>query len=785
MKKDFLFDSMGNGYLFGDVKAAYLFDNKKVMDEWDYILNKDLDPKVISPGSHLKAWWKCSKCGHKWRAPIGRRVKGSKCPCCANRIVIIGINDLATTYPEIAKEWHPTKNEDLTPQNVTSGSNKRVWWKCSTCGHEWVTSINHRISGDTGCIKCHRFKNKNIENSLEKTHPEIAADWDFTKNGNYRPDQFRKGSGFLAWWKCTKCGNEIQKSINVYNGCPKCQFFDRTQEENLLVNNSALMSEWNYERNSQIDPKLLTIGSNQKVWWKCSKCGHEWATTIYHRAMRGTGCPHCHHSKRNTNSENSLTLMHPDIAENWHPTKNGDLTPSMFSKGSRYKVWWKCSKCGHEWEKTIKSYCGCSQCKSSELLKKNSLSLYSPELVNEWNYEKNDNLIPEKLSYSSNQVVWWKCSKCSYEWKARISNRAILKRGCPCCANKKVVVGVNDLSTTHPEMAKEWHPTKNEGLTPQNVSHGSGKKVWWLCPFGHSYRATILHRTSDRMPTSCSVCNSGRQTSFAEQAVFYYVKKLYPDAINRYKSDFLGKMELDIYIPSIKYAIEYDGEVYHKRDTLKREQIKYKICHENGIKLIRLREKMPKIGSDIADHIFSTEKLYEPQNLERMIIYILKRINFSSTWLIKCPIDVNVERDRFEIQKYRPFLLKDSLLEKFPKIAEEWHPTKNGELKPNMFKPGSNHKAWWKCLNCRNEYEAGIGKRTAGTGCPKCAIQKVNQSKRRAVDMISSQTNEIIRTFNSITEASKTMRINSSNISMVCSGQRPFAGGYKWKYKKQ
>ena len=97
MKKDFLFDSMGNGYLFGDVKAAYLFDNKKVMDEWDYILNKDLDPKVISPGSHLKAWWKCSKCGHKWRAPIGRRVKGSKCPCCANRIVIIGINDLATT----------------------------------------------------------------------------------------------------------------------------------------------------------------------------------------------------------------------------------------------------------------------------------------------------------------------------------------------------------------------------------------------------------------------------------------------------------------------------------------------------------------------------------------------------------------------------------------------------------------------------------------------------------------------------------------------------------------
>ena len=102
-----------------------------------------------------------------------------------------------------------------------------------------------------------------------------------------------------------------------------------------------------------------------------------------------------------------------------------------------------------------------------------------------------------------------------------------------------------------------------------------------------------------------------------------------------------------------------------------------------------------------------------------------------------------------------------------------------------MFKSGSDHKAWWKCPDCGNEYEACIGKRTAGTGCPKCAIQKSNKAKQKAVNMINPQTDAVIRTFNSVTEASGTMKINSSNISMVCKGQRPLAGGYKWKYKEQ
>nr|WP_278516848.1 zinc-ribbon domain-containing protein [Succinivibrio dextrinosolvens] len=119
-------------------------------------------------------------------------------------------------------------------------------------------------------------------------------------------------------------------------------------------------------------------------------------------------------------------------------------------------------------------------------------------------------------------------------------------------------------------------------------------------------------------------------------------------------------------------------------------------------------------------------------------------------------------------------------------MAKEWHPLKNNNLKPDMFKPGSDHKVWWICPRCGYEYETSIGKRTAKknpTGCPKCAIEKVTQVKRKAVVMIDPSTNQILKTFISISDASRKLGINGSNITSVCKGIRPLAGGYKWRYR--
>ena len=404
-------------------------------------------------------------------------------------------------------------------------------------------------------------------------------------------------------------------------------------------------------------------------------------------------------------------------------------------------------------------------------------------LLEEWDYDNNKAIKPTDVLASSQQKVWWQCSKCGYKWQAKISNRAVLNRGCPCCANKIVVTGINDLATTHPEIAKEWHPTKNGDLMPQNVVHGTGKKVWWLCPQGHEYQATVLHRTQDN-GTSCPICNSGRQTSFAEQAVYYYIKKLYPDAINRYTADFLGRMELDIFIPSINCAIEYDGEAWHRGDVkLKREEKKYKICRDKNIKLIRLREEDAPMTAFIADDQWIKKDLYKTENLEYIIIELLKNLNYRG---IKCPVNVNIKRDKQKILQYKTIEKRNSLGDKYPNIAKEWHPTKNGELTPCMFKPRSDHKVWWLCPECGNEYKATIGHRTAKkkpTGCPKCGIEKSAKAKRKVVNMIDSETNKIVKTFRSVSDAQR--QTNIKNISMVCNGLRVKAGGYKWEYAEQ
>ena len=553
------------------------------------------------------------------------------------------------------------------------------------------------------------------------------------------------------------------------------------KQKSYIIDNKELMSEWDWDANAELDPNKLTSGSNKKAWWKCSKCAHKWQTTIHHRAVRKQDCPKCRYIFKKKIQAN-LTATHPKAKNYWLFSKNNLLTPDLFSQYACQRVWWKCPDCGCEWEEKIKNQvkklAWCPHCKKGI----RDLASFLPELVKEWHKTKNiDN--PERVSYASNKYAWWKCSKCNYEWKAKISNRSILKRGCPCCSEpvRVVVPGINDLKTKFPHIAKEWHPNKNGNLLPEQVASGTRKKVWWICLLGHEYQATIGHRTAPN-GTGCPICYSGRQTSFAEQAVFFYVNRLYPDAISRYKSDFLGKFELDVYIPSIRYAVEYDGEAWHKQNKIEREKRKYQICKEHGITLIRMREQMPESGEEVADRIVGMKNLYEHKNLEFALRQLLMLLNLYKP----IPDDlINLKRDRFKILEYKKSEISNSLVSVRPDIAMEWHPTKNGNLQPSMFSCGSDHKVWWVCPKCTYEYQSNISHRTnkkIPTGCPICGKERSDLAKSVAVNMIDLKTGNIIKTFKSISDAGRQMKISSGNIGSVCRGHRPYAGGYKWEY---
>jgi len=208
-------------YMLNDKNRLSLV-RPKLAKEWNYEKNYPLTPTNIACGSDKIVWWKCKKCNQEWLAAIYSRKSGSGCSYCAGKIVDIN-NCLATMYPKIAKEWHPTKNGKLTPYGVTKGNTKKVWWKCKK-GHEWETNTNIRTSQNTGCPYCNRSF-LSPENNLAVKNPKIAKKWHPTKNGKLTPYDVTPLANTVVWWKCKK-GHEWKTRVSHINKgvseCPYC-----------------------------------------------------------------------------------------------------------------------------------------------------------------------------------------------------------------------------------------------------------------------------------------------------------------------------------------------------------------------------------------------------------------------------------------------------------------------------------------------------------------------------------------------------------------------------------
>ncbi|MBE6565331.1 MAG: hypothetical protein E7655_08675 [Ruminococcaceae bacterium] len=323
------------------------------------------------------------------------------------------------------------------------------------------------------------------------------------------------------------------------------------------------------------------------------------------------------------------------------------------------------------------------------------------QLMAEWNWERNTDFNPSQLTLGSGQKVWWKCSK-EHEWQAAIVNRN-KGNGCPYCSGRKVLTGYNDLQTVNSVLAKEWNHEKNNGLTPADVTANSNKKAWWKCSKGHEWQAKIANRNKG---VGCPICNSERNTSFPEYAIAYYLKKYGLDVIHSYREK---GYELDVYIPSPKIAIEYDGYFWHKSKA-KKDLNKNLKCQKDGIKLYRIREGLPPLNDSSIDYVIQRDQKDLPKILEEILSDI-----------IGTNVDVDIKRDSIAIENLREYSEKErSILLSNPEIAKEWNYGKNGNLKPEYFATNSNKKVWWKCSK-GHEWQAVIASRNSGGyGCPYC-----------------------------------------------------------------
>ena len=332
----------------------------ELLAQWDGEKNAPLTPDDVTFGSHKRVWWTCPS-GHSWQAMVYTRSEGTGCPYCTGRRVTPKQGGLVKQFPLLTAEWDVEKNTPLTPQSVTTGSHKLIWWRCPK-GHSYRSAVKTRVQG-SGCPYCAGKSVLPEENSLAAEFPSIAKEWDTAKNAPLTPNQVISGTRRKVWWRCQK-GHSWRAAVYsrtiLGTGCPVCTGRQALAGENDLATlYPDIAAQWDEEKNGALRPSDVTAGSNRRVWWRCEK-GHSFCAVIAQRVQGGSGCPYCTNRKV-LQGFNDLATVQPLIAGQWHESLNGALTPEMVTAGSHKKAWWQCSY-GHVWKATIYSRAGVQQC---------------------------------------------------------------------------------------------------------------------------------------------------------------------------------------------------------------------------------------------------------------------------------------------------------------------------------------------------------------------------------------------------------------------------------------
>lgn len=399
-----------------------------------------------------------------------------------------GINDLATTHPELARQA-----DGWDPRDFLGGSHKKKDWICAK-GHRWEAQIKNRALNGIGCPICSNKKVLAGYNDLATVCPEVAKEAD-----GWDPKTVTAGSWKLRNWKC-KYGHTWPAKVGTRTpptnaGCPYCSGNKVWEGFNDLQSCFPSIAceafEW--------DPRKINRYAAKTLKWKCP-LGHIYPATVESRTISGNGCPYCS-GRRVLKGFNDLQTTDPEIA------KEADgWDPQTVTRGSGSRKTWRCP-INHTYPSVVSKRSlrgdGCPYCSGRKVLAGfNDLATTDPGLAKEAN-----NWDPSKFSRGSHERKTWRCEK-GHTWQVAIKERAIQKTGCPYCSGNKILVGFNDLSTTHPEIASEaddWDPT--------TTTEGCTTRKKWICKkCGNKWRISVNNRTANK--SGCPECaESGYKTN--------------------------------------------------------------------------------------------------------------------------------------------------------------------------------------------------------------------------------------------------------------------------------
>lgn len=483
----------------------------ELSQEWHPTKNMGLQPENVPFKSSYKAWW-LGACGHEWQAVVSSRATGTGCPYCSNVRVLTGYNDFETIFPEIAQEWHPTKNGDLTPKNVVAKSNKKVWWQCHVCGNEWEAAVSKRALGQ-GCPLCAQwirtsFPEKAIAFYLRKAGVDVVENYCAEWLNSFEVDCYLPNMRIAVEYDGYPWHQDVEKDLRKSNLCRQNGIaLIRIRDDRCPIINDGFLCRYIQGRNEN--------SLNAAIEFVISVLQHDYQLSILSETDVNVARDrmHIYELMELREQEQSFARLRPDLIDEWNSEKNGSIRPEDVTPFSDKKVWWKCKAHGHEWEAAIKSRTkgsGCPICSGNQVLAGfNDLATIAPKLAAEWHPTRNIPLTALEVTPQSSLKIWWQCHECGYAWKAAVYSRNGAQKGCPECARKRVHAKLRmpkpgqSLLERDPSLAAQWHPEKNGELKPENVTLNTHQKVWWLGQCGHEWEAVVYSR---RAGNGCPIC---------------------------------------------------------------------------------------------------------------------------------------------------------------------------------------------------------------------------------------------------------------------------------------
>ena len=452
--------------------------NPSLASEWSP--NNNRGPETVRPTYSLSALWICPDCGGEYSASISERETGDdKCPYCNGKKILAGYNDLATTDPELTKEWSP--NNEKQPSEYRKHSSEYVKWICPVCHGEYSAPIKRRESGDTACPYCNKGQLLKGFNDLATTAPELATEW--SPKNTRGPDTVTKNYTCEVYWTCPTCKNDYLAIVaERFVGDESCR---TCYGQNLLVGYNDLLTvkpELAKEWSSLNDREPNSVRYNQriKMYWTCPTCHGDYLCKVSDREVADESCPYCNNGAL-LSGFNDLATTDPELAAEWSDTN--EILPSEVKKEYVVSVKWKCPTCNGIYPARVKDRNvgddACPYCNRHMALPGyNDLVTTDPDLAAEWS--PNNERGPDTVTKQHRLNVHWICPTCHGEYSEIIDDRSVGDKSCPYCYGKTALTGYNDLATLDPELASEWSP--NNDRTPDAVRRDVKVDFLWICP---------------------------------------------------------------------------------------------------------------------------------------------------------------------------------------------------------------------------------------------------------------------------------------------------------------